>query len=113
MSGKERLRRYAKTGMIEAPQRYIDYSGQVIVRERYSTYQRWIKEGWDGGIKRLAPYILGRTYCRRSDVLDPMNDHLDEDELEIYYVEDRDKVVYKVEETTAIATTGSEQEADQ
>lgn len=85
-------------GRIPASRRYIDYEGQVIVRTRYGTTQRWIKAGWDGGRLGLAPYILGKSDCRRRDQ-DPMNPELAYNEFSVKYVEDGETVHYRVENT--------------
>lgn len=92
------LERYPN-GRIEAPQRYVEYDGQVIVRTRRATHQRWVSEGWDPGPSGDLPYILGDKDCRPMDDIDGggMNDHLSIREIEVYYVEDDDKVVYEVE----------------
>lgn len=85
-----------QNGNIEVPQRYIDYSGQLVIRTRFATVQRWKSEGWDGGSLGTAPYILSSRYCRGSETLKPKNSALDADEISIYYVEDRETVRHRV-----------------
>lgn len=91
----ETVERYPD-GRIPSSRRYIDYEGQVIVRTRYGTMQRWKKSGWDGGRLGRAPYILGQGDCRPSDS-DPMNPELAADEFSVYYVEDNETVRYRVQ----------------
>lgn len=88
-------------GRIEAPQRYVEHDGQVIVRTRRGTHQRWISEGWNPGRRGDLPYILGDKDCRPSDDESGgvMNGHLDVDEIEVYYVEDGETVHYRVDNT--------------
>lgn len=98
----ETLDRYP-VGRVEAPERYIEYEGQVIVRTRHETSQRWIKEGWNPGRMGDLPYLLGERYCQPADdgdqEQDAMNDHLATAEVEVYYVEDGETVHYRVENT--------------
>ena len=98
---RERLDRYP-AGRILAPQRYIDYDGQVIIRTRYGTLQRWITEGWDTGRRGLLPYILGKRECREQPDKAPMNDHLEAEEFDVYYVADSETVGYRVADTAEI-----------
>lgn len=91
-------------GRVEASERYVEYDGQVIVRTRGSTLQRWKSSGWDPGPRGDLPYLLSSTYCRGT-IDDPMNSHLAIDEVEVYYVEDGETVRYRVE------TTDSDNEA--
>lgn len=81
---------------IEAPQRYIEYGGQVIVRTRHGTHQRFIKEGWNE--RGTYPYILDGGYCEagRDDGGEARNDFLEPTQFSVYYVEDGDHVLYEV-----------------
>lgn len=85
-------------GTIEAPQRYIDTEGKVIVRERFSTHTRFTKAGWDVRQRGESPYILGDAYCQPSEVLEAMNDELEENQFTVYYVDDGERVLYEVVE---------------
>lgn len=84
------------SGRVEAPQRYIDYEGQVIVRTRYATCQRWKTSGWDRRQVPL-PYILPRNACRPRPDRGAANDHLATDEFQVYYVEGCETVRWRVE----------------
>ena len=96
----ERIERYPD-GKIPASRRYIKYGGQLVIRTRYGTIQRWKTSGWDRKEgPALAPYILHSDYCSgESDALAPRNEHLDVNQFEIFYVDDGDKVVYEVSDT--------------
>ncbi|MCG1002882.1 MULTISPECIES: hypothetical protein [Halobacterium] len=73
-------------GKIPATQRYIDYDGQLVIRTRYATIQRFKESGWDNR-RKGAPYILHSDYCRESDTLGPKNEHLDANEFTVSYVD--------------------------
>lgn len=95
---REVVERYPD-GRIPASGRYIDYDGQVIVRTRYGTHQRWVSEGWPRRRFRrgVAPYILGKRDCRpRDGDRGVMNSHLSPDEYDVYYVDDSETVRYRV-----------------
>lgn len=84
-------------GKINAPQRYVDYADQLVVRTRFGTSQRWVKQGWNPGRRGTAPYLLGAHYCRdEDDDREPMNPELDVDEVELYYVDENDRERYEV-----------------
>ena len=84
-------------GKIPAPRRYVDYDGQVIVRTRFSTHQRWKKAGSHVGRRSVAPYILHSSDCSGdSGVLEPYNDELEESQFSVYYVDDGETVLYEV-----------------
>ena len=85
-------------GKIDAPQGYVEYGGQVIVKTRYATVQRWKNSGWDSRRGEALPYILGADYCGRTDLVDVRNDHLEENEVEVYYVDGSERVVYEVQD---------------
>jgi len=72
-------------GRIPATQRYIDYSGQLVIRTRYATIQRFKESGWDNR-RNGAPYILHSDYCQESDTLAPKNEDLDANEFTVSYV---------------------------
>ncbi len=72
-------------GRIPATQWYIDYSGQLVIRTRYATIQRFKQSGWDNH-RKGTPYILHSDYCRESDTLAPKNEDLDADEFTVSYV---------------------------
>lgn len=86
-------------GHVEAPERYVEYAGQVIVRTRNGTHQRWKKSGWH--LRDVdEPYILGREECQdrgRTDP-DPMNPELGPTEFSVYYVADEETIRYEVVE---------------
>jgi hypothetical protein len=92
----ERIERYPD-GRIPASRRYIDYDGQLIIRTRYATVQRFKSAGWDGGRMGHAPYILGRSYCTgESETLEPRNEELEPNQLSLYYVEGSETKLYEV-----------------
>jgi len=94
----ETLRRLPN-GRIEAPDGYVGYSGQLVIRTRYGTIQRWKKEGWDSGRMGELPYILAPHYCREeSDTLAPKND-LELNEVSVHYVEHDEKRFYRVDDS--------------
>lgn len=85
-------------GSIEAPDRYLEYEGQVIVRTPHGTSQRFIDEGWDEKRRGPMPYILGKSCCtgEKSEYLKHRNDHLELNEFSVYYVSDSEHVLYRV-----------------
>lgn len=84
-------------GYIPASRRYIDYSGQIVIRTRYGTIQRWISEGWDGGRLARAPYILSKhVRIREHPEKSVMNDHLQPGQFTVYYVDAKETVGYEV-----------------
>lgn len=84
-------------GKVEAPPRYVMYEGQVIVRTRAATSQRWVKEGWDTRRRGVYPYILGSSACTENPAdEDAMNPELGPNEISVFYVEDGDTVRYEV-----------------
>lgn len=84
-------------GRIPASRRYIDYDGQLVIRTRYATIQRWKSSGWDPGRMGDAPHMLEPHYCTGdSDTLNAKNDHLEANQFEVYYVEDGERVYYEV-----------------
>ena len=93
----ERIHRYPD-GRIPASRRYIDYDGQLVIRTRYGTIQRWVSEGWTDHRRPLAAYILGKDDCREREDLTPMNSHLAYNEFEVYYVETGETYRHAVEE---------------
>lgn len=97
----ETVERYPD-GKIPASRRYIDYDGQVVIRTRYATIQRWTKPGWDVRRRRAPAYILTSEYCTGENTdSEPMNDHLDTDEVEVYYVADGETVRFNVTNNNA------------
>lgn len=94
----ERIQRYPD-GKIPASRRYIEYDGQLVIRTRYGTLQRWKDSGWDGGRMSHPPYILGAAYCTgESESLEPKNDKLEENQFSVYYVDDGETVLYEVDD---------------
>jgi len=83
-------------GKIEAPERFVEYEGQAVVRTRYLTEQKFTKPGWDHRRRGVYPYILGKSYCNGEEDREPMNPELEGDQLTVYYVEDGDRVLYEV-----------------
>ena len=83
-------------GKIPASRRYLDYDGQLVIRTRYATIQRWTKAG-AGVDRRVAPCLLQSEYCRPdSDALAVKNDHLEANQFDVYYVESGETVRYEV-----------------
>jgi hypothetical protein len=84
-------------GRIEAPEGYVPYDGQVIIKTRYATVQRFKNGGWDYKRRTTLPYLLASHYATgESDVLEARNDHLEPNEVEVYYVEDSRRETYEV-----------------
>lgn len=88
------------SGNVEAPDGYVDYAGQVIVRTRYATLQRFKKSGWDSRRGHPLPYILGSTYCTGEEVEkedgEPMNPELGPTQFSVKYVETGETEFYEV-----------------
>jgi hypothetical protein len=93
----KKLERYPD-GKIPAPRRYIDYSGQLVIRTRYGTIQRWKGDGCETVEGGVAPYILGAHWCGdESDVLAAKNEELEVGQFSVYYVEDGETEYYEVD----------------
>lgn len=84
-------------GRIPAPREYIDYDGQLIIRTRYATLQRWKDAGCESVGERLAPYILTSDYCRNRAEEHVMNE-IPVNQFTVYYVSDDTTKTYKITE---------------
>ncbi|WP_254810682.1 hypothetical protein [Natronosalvus amylolyticus] len=91
----EVIERYPN-GNIPAPRAFIDYDGQLVIRTRYGTIQRWTKPGWDGGRLGHAPFILHSDKCRKREDAEPMNPELEYNQFTVKYVETGERRLYEV-----------------
>lgn len=82
-------------GRVPAPHRLFLYEGQAIVRTRTGTHQCWPNEDSDGPV---FPLKLEEDWGQRDSIKTVRNDHLDENQFSIYYVESEDEepVLYEV-----------------
>lgn len=87
-------------GYIPAGDRYVEYEGQVIIRTRHATYQRWTTEG--AHVHDLcAPSMLRPGDCRERDTErqnGPMNPDLDTNQCTVYYTKTGETYAYEVTE---------------